>query len=685
MPDSNPLLQNWDLPPWSSVRAEHLVPAITSILASNRQVISDIVVSQAETPNWDDLVLAVDEIDARLADAISIIDVLTVVKNHDNDWQSAVTACSTSVEEYRAWKMAHRELFNAYQNLEQSSIARSFDAPRQAALAKILREFQLSGIELPVEGQQELTELNGRIRQLEEQFLNNLENDSARWHKPIDDITLLGGLPAALQQRFAQLAEAAGHGGWLIPLDLNTHQQIMMYAHNRALREEHFLAYFTRASDQGPHSGQYNNAPVLETLLALRHRKARLLGFANFAELIQASVSDGSTAQVKAFIEQHIAASKPARISDTDAVKAFAVERGILEVQGWDQEYLVEQLREHHFGDALKELRSYLPLDGTLRRLCLFSERMFGVEIVELREFERWHEHLRLFEVRENGQTLGYLYLDPFKVNKSLDFASTFTLRNRRITAEGRPVLPIALMSCNFTLPAEDQPCLLEHLDLRVLFHEFGHCLQHILTRSPHHVLSGITQLPRPTAEFAGQLFEGWCQSREFLLWLGAHHATGERLSETRVDAVLAALQTQASRQTAIQLTLALLDFELHATHGDGRNVEQVFQDVQKEIPQLKLPGTARLANGFDYVVTGYEAMVYAYLWSGVLATEVFKRFEQDWVFNPKTGREFREIFFSPGDAQSLLSKVQAFLGHPADALFARPTPTETNRSVEID
>jgi oligopeptidase A len=679
MPDFNPLLHPWDLPPFSRVRAEHVVPAITAIIATNRQNLSDIVATQMHTPNWDDLVIAVDATDARLEEAISLIDVLSMVKTDDAAWLLAANACNTIVEEYKAWKKVHQGLFRAYQKLENSPIARNFDGARQAALAKILREFRLCGIELPLERQQQLARVNGQISPLQGQFLDNLEKDSAQWHKRVDDISLLEGLPSTLQQHFAQLAKAAGHDGWLIPLDFNTHQQIMMYAHNRALREECFLAYFTRASDQAPHSGLHDNAPLLETLLTLRQQKARLLGFDNFAQLRQASLPGGSTAQIKAFLERQIELSKPARLKDTEALDAFARERGISEVQGWDQEYLVEQLREQRFGNALKDLRNYLPLEGTLRRLCLFSERMFGVTIVEQREFERWHNHVRLFEISEQGQILGHLYLDPFKRSNGLDFASTFTLRNRRITAEGRPVLPIALMSCNFTPPAENQPYLLAHLDLRVLFHEFGHCLQQILTRSPHHGLSGISQLARSTAEFAGQLFEGWCQSREFLLWLGAHHSTGVRLSESQVDAVLAALQTQASRQTAIQLTFALLDFELHTRHGDGRDVAQVFEEVQRRIPQLKLPPSCRLANGFDYMVTGYQAMVYAYLWSGVLATEVFKRFEEDWVFNPETGREFRETFFSPGDAQSLLTAVQAFLGHPVDALFTPPPAADAD------
>jgi oligopeptidase A len=246
-----------------------------------------------------------------------------------------------------------------------------------------------------------------------------------------------------------------------------------------------------------------------------------------------------------------------------------------------------------------------------------------------------------------------------------MDFAGTVTLRNRHMSAEGRPTLPIALLSGNFPAETAGHPCLLDHYALRVLFHEFGHCLQHILTRSPHYNLSGISQLNRASAEFAGQVFEQWCLSREFLLWLAAHHQSGERLTEKRVDAALTALQTQTSRATAILLMSALLDLELHASHGDGRDVQQVFDAVQRELPYLQLPAYCRFVNGFDYLVTGYEASVYAYKWSGILATEAFKRFQQEGVFNPQTGRAFREAFFSPGDSRSLLNALEEFLGRP--------------------
>lgn len=676
MPDTNPLLQHWHLPPWSAVRAEHLVPAIEKIVANNRQAISDILATQSVVPTWDDLVLAVDETDARLEEAMAVIRPLGRVKHEGDAWSAASAACNAIVAQYRTEKMSNVALFRAYRALAQSPVAALFDPSRKAVLNKILGRFRLSGIDLPAGKQQELARLDLDIGALEGLYLDQLRDANAAWNKRIDDIQQLAGLSQAALDRLALNAQLAGHDGWLLLLDDDTYRLIMTYAEDRGLREEYFLAYVTRASDQGPHAGLFDNGPVLELLLAQRHRKALLLGFNNYAQLSLTDRMADSTAQVSQFLRRQIALATPTFEQETRELQSFAMTLGIANVQVWDQDFLAEKLRRHEQGSALRNLRAYFPLDGTLRRLCLFCERMFGIQIVEQKDFDRWHDTVRLFEVREHAQLIGHIYLDPFHRKEAPDFAWTATCRNRRMDAEGQETQPIAILHGNFSQGVADQPVLLAHRDLRVLFHEFGHCLQHVLTRSPHYILSGVSELGRDTAEFAGQFFELWCQSREFLLWLAAHHETGERLTEARVDAALASIQAHNSWPTTQLLMSALFDFQLHFGQGDERSPLQVFDDVQRAFPHLNLPSYCRYATSFDYLVTGYEASVYAYKWSGVLATQAFKRFEKEWVFNAATGKAFRETVFAPGDSRSLMLSLEAFLERPlAPDLF----PTTIN------
>ncbi|WP_447756670.1 M3 family metallopeptidase [Pseudomonas moraviensis] len=669
MPDTNPLLQQWQLPPWSAVRAEHLLPAVERIVADNLLIIENVIATQVDHPNWDDVVIAIDEADARLAETMAVIEFLTVIRSKDPDWIQQSALSSAVAEQFLGAKARNPALSQTFQRLAGSSIAASFSDSRKASLAKILREFHMAGAGLANAQSEKLGQLNTEIALMQKLFMSNLKAASAAWSKHIADITLLAGLRPDVQEHLAANARQAGLTGWRLTLEQNTHQQIMTFAQNRALREECYKAYCTRASNHGPDAEHFDNEPVLMVLLFLRHEKARTLGFDNFAQLRLHDRMATDTSQVGAFLRRQIAVNAASLAEETKELQTFAQEQGIEQVEPWDHDFLAEQLRRQRADGALDDLRQYFPLNTVLRSLCRFSEHLLGIRISEDTQRDRFDDDVRLFEVSEHGQPIGYVYIDLFRREAGNDFAWSGVLRNRRVNAEGRPALPIASLHSNFTAAAAGHENLLSHQDLRVLLHEFGHCLHHVLTRSPHYNLSGISQLSRDAAEFIGQLFEHWAQSAEFLRWLGIHHQTAERLSETRIKVALSALGAQRSRETAILLMGALFDLELHS--GDGRSIQQVFDDVQREFAHLPIPADCRFANSFDFLATGYEASVHAYKWSGVLASEAFKRFEREGVFNPRTGRDLRETLLS-GDMKSLPEALQAFLGQPINPeLFA--------------
>lgn len=669
MPDTNPLLQQWQLPPWSAVRAEHLLPAVERIVADNLLIIENVIATQVDHPNWDDVVIAIDEADARLAETMAVIEFLTVIRSKDPDWVQQSALSSAVAEQFLGAKARNPALSQTFQRLAGSSIAASFSDSRKASLAKILRGFHMAGAGLANAQSEKLGQLNTEIALMQKLFMSNLKAASAAWSKHIADITLLAGLRPDVQEHLAANARQAGLTGWRLTLEQNTHQQIMTFAQNRALREECYKAYCTRASNHGPDAEHFDNEPVLMVLLFLRHEKARTLGFDNFAQLRLHDRMATDTSQVGAFLRRQIALNAASLAEETKELQTFAQKQGIEQVEPWDHDFLAEQLRRQRADGALDDLRQYFPLNTVLRSLCRFSEHLLGIRISEDTQRDRFDENVRLFEVSEHGQPIGYVYIDLFRREAGNDFAWSGVLRNRRVNAEGRPALPIASLHSNFTAAAAGHENLLSHQDLRVLLHEFGHCLHHVLTRSPHYNLSGISQLSRDAAEFIGQLLEHWAQSAEFLRWLGIHHKTAERLSETRIKVALSALGAQRSRETAILLMGALFDLELHS--GDGRSIQQVFDDVQREFAHLPIPADCRFANSFDFLATGYEASVYAYKWSGVLASEAFKRFEREGVFNPRTGRDLRETLLS-GDMKSLPEALQAFLGQPINPeLFA--------------
>lgn len=369
-----------------------------------------------------------------------------------------------------------------------------------------------------------------------------------------------------------------------------------------------------------------------------------------------------------------LALHQSAFAKDTEQLKAFARLHGFSELQPWDYPFLTEKLRQQAAGTSRHALSAWFPLASTFAQLLLIATELFGVDFIERQDVATWHPEVRLFEVREWDQLIGYLYFDPFDDANRNGYPNTTTLRNRSITAEGRPRHPIAILHGWLPRGSGDQPAVLDHLQLRILFHEFGHCLHHLLTRAEYREISGITDLSRDTSEFAGMLLEQWCFSKPCLVRVSKHYQTGAAMPEKVADQLLTFANTQASWETALLLRNALFDMELHRTHGDGRSVQQVFDQVNAHTGHLPSFANERWPNGLDYMVTGYAARIYAYSWSKEWALSVFERFKRDGLFNPATGRALRETVFGPGDSRPLSESIAAFIGpSPINAPAAKP------------
>ncbi|MCD9118181.1 M3 family metallopeptidase [Pseudomonas bijieensis] len=657
--DDNPLLQAHDLPPFSQIQARHFSPALDRILAESRDQVADIIKTQTPFPTWDDLVLAMDEIHARLKGFDYVLKRLTLTRTGDA-WTQASLDCSERLHDYQRSLKQHPELFQLFQRLANSPIARHFTPARKRTLEKILRQFRQNG--LAHTAQADLKDLQLRIQGAQSLFLEHLHEANKAWSKTFDDEAQLSGLPPSFKQRMVDQAREAGHEGWLLTLNEESFRIVTRYADDHLLRKQMYVAFSTRASDQGPHAGAFDNGEVLAQLLRDRHQQATLLGYSNYAQMAIEPEQAKSPEQVLAFLQTQLAQRHSAFVRDTKQLQAFATTQGFRRLQPWDYQYLAEQLRRQTTGVSEQAASAWFELESTFAQLLLIARDLFGVNIVERQDVATWHTDVRLFEIRERDETLGYLYFDPFEDAHQDGFPNTTTLRNRRITAEGRPRHPIAALHGWLPRGSGASPVLLDHRQLRILFHEFGHCLHHILTRAEYRVVSGISELSRDTAEFAGVLFEQWCFSKPCLIRVSKHHQTGAPLPDNIADQLLVYLHTQTSWDSASFLRDALFDVELHRSHGDGRTAQQVFAQVSAQVGHLPMSANERWPNGLDYMVTGYGAGIYAYAWAKELAKTVFQRFERDGLFNRETGRALRETIFGPSDSRPLSESISAFL-----------------------
>ncbi|MCJ7799753.1 MAG: M3 family metallopeptidase, partial [Polaromonas sp.] len=418
MSATNPLLQAFDLPPYSAIRPEHVEPAIDALLAESRAAVAQLLASQNGTPTWDGLVLALDELGDRLSRAWSPVSHLNAVCNNA-ELRQAYEACLPKLSAYSTELGQNRQLFDAYQALSNSPAAAGFDVAQTTILEHALRDFRLSGIDLPAAEQQRFGVIQSQLSELGSRFSNQLLDATQAWSKQVSDEAALAGLTDSAKAQMQQAAVAKGLDGWLISLEFPSYYAVMTYADDRALREEVYAAYCTRASDQGPNAGQHDNGPVMIEILDLRQELAQLLGFANYAELSLATKMADSSEQVLSFLRDLAARGKPFAVQDLQELQAFAAEQGCSELQSWDVGYYSEKLREQRYSISQEILRTYFPIDKVLGGLFAIVQNLYGIDINELQDFDAWHPDVRLFQISENGQPVGRFFFDLYaRANK---------------------------------------------------------------------------------------------------------------------------------------------------------------------------------------------------------------------------------------------------------------------------
>ena len=663
MTAANPLLQDFDLPPYSQIKPEHVEPAVEQILADSRVAIAELLKTQQASPSWDGLVLALDELNARLGRAWGPVSHLNAVCNNA-ELRAAYEACLPKLSEYWTEMGQNKPLFEAYDALAKSPAAAGFDVAQQTILDHALRDFRLSGIDLPAEQQKRYGEIQMKLSELASRFSNQLLDATQAWTKHITDETALAGLTDSAKAQMAQAAQAKELDGWLITLEFPSYYAVMTYADDRALREEVYTAYCTRASDQGPNAGQHDNGPVMAEILDLRQELARLLGFAHYSELSLASKMAESTEQVLHFLRDLAVRSKPFAEQDLAELKAFAAEQGVQDLASWDVGYFSEKLRQQRYSISQEEVRAWFPIDKVLSGLFAIVQKLYGIEIQELHDFDTWHPDVRLFEIRENGAHVGRFFFDLYARANPRGGAWMDGARDKRRAADGSLVSPVANLVCNFTPAVGGKPALLTHDEVTTLFHEFGHGLHHLLTRVEHAGASGINGVAWDAVELPSQFMENWCWEPEGLALISGHYETGEALPQALLDKMLAAKNFQSGLMMVRQLEFSLFDFELHATHGDGRSVLQVLEGIRDEVAVVRPPAFNRFANSFAHIFAGgYAAGYYSYKWAEVLSADAFSRFEEEGVLNPATGRAFREAILARGGSQEPMVLFVDFRG----------------------
>lgn len=661
----NPLIHLTDLPPFSEIRPEHVVPAIEQILAENRLAIEQLLNSNSVF-SWDNLVVPLEDMEDRLSRAWSPVSHMNAVVNND-DLREAYNACLPKLSEYATELGQNQALYAAYKSLTENGDYENLNVAQRKAIDNALRDFRLSGVDLPNDDKARYMEIQQELSRLTSRFGENVLDATQAWNKLIDEEARLAGLPASAKAMARQTAESKDMQGWLLTLEFPSYFAVMNYADDRALREEMYQAYATRASDQGPHAGQWDNSEIMEQILALRHELAQILGFSSYAERSLATKMAPSIDKVMAFLRDLADRSLGMAQEELEELRQYASEHLALEtIEPWDISYASEKLRQHRYAISQEDLKPYFPEPHVVSGLFAVVKQLYGLEIIELQGIDTWHENVRVFEIRDRkGETRGQFFLDLYARPNKRGGAWMDVCISRRATGTGIQI-PVAYLTCNFSPPVGDDPALFTHNEVITLFHEFGHGLHHMLTQVDNLAVSGISGVPWDAVELPSQFLENWCWEREAVDLIAQHYQTRKPIPDVLYEKMIAAKNFQSGMQMVRQLEFALFDFRIHAEYSpeQGARIQEILHEVRAEVAVVKPPAYHRFQHGFSHIFAGgYAAGYYSYKWAEVLSSDAFSKFEETGIFNQQTGLEFLEAILEQGGARDPMDLFIEFRG----------------------
>lgn len=659
---NNPLLIDNSLPHFSKIKPDHIESAIDERLKKCRQAI-DAALSSEGTLSWDSLVAPIQVADDDLNNTWSPISHLNSVVNTD-ELREAYTAALAKLTAYGTEVGQNVELYKAYKKLDESEGFAALNQAQRKTIENELRDFTLSGVSLEEDKKQVFAGIKQRLSELTTDFANNVLDATQAWTKHIIERDNLAGIPDTTLAMFEQTAKQKDLKGYVIGLDIPSYLAVMMFADDRLLREEVYRAYATRASADSETSKDKDNTALIEEILEMRQQQAKLLDFNNYAELSLAKKMAESTQAVEEFLIELTEKSKLSAVNELTEIHEFAKSYGFTEtLEVWDLSYFSEKLKQQTFSISDEELRPYFPADKVVSGLFEIAKKLFGIDVMPA-SADVWHDDVKFFNIEKDSEVIASFYLDMFAREKKRGGAWMADCRVRYLKSKQELQLPVAFLVCNFAPAIGDQPALMTHQEVVTLFHEFGHGLHHMLTKIDVAGVSGINGVAWDAVELPSQFLENWCWDKDALKIISGHFETDAPLPEALLNNLLAAKNFQSAMQMLRQIELSLFDFRLHKNENSTESVQSILDAVRREVSVMPPPAFNKFQNSFTHVFAGgYAAGYFSYKWAEVLSSDAFSKFEEDGIFNEKTGRKFLESILQRGGSEDAMTLFERFRG----------------------
>jgi oligopeptidase A len=665
---SNPLLDFRGLPRFDAIRPAHVTPAVDVLLARARDAVER-VATDAQQATWDRVVEPLANTLDHLDRAWGAVRHLNAVVNAP-ELRDAYNANQPKLVAFFT-DMAHDlRLFAKYRALRDAPAFASLEPAQRKLIDNELRDFRLGGAELADDRKARLKALHEELADLSTRFEEHLLDATNASVLYVDREAALAGVPADVVAEARAAAQADGKPGWKLTLRMPCYLPVMQYAHSRPLRRRMHEAYATRASDLGANP-QWDNGPVIDRILVLRHEMAMLLGYRNYAEVSLVPKMAQTPAEVAAFLRDLAGRARPFAKKDYADLASFAREKlGIAHLAPWDLAFATERLKAERYAFSEQEVRQYFPEDEVLAGLFRVTETIYGVHVREA-SAPTWHPAVRFFDITDRSGTLvGQFYFDLYAREGKQGGAWMDDAINRRRTGASLQH-PVAYLTCNLSAPVNGKPATFTHDEVITIFHEFGHGLHQLLTRVDTAGISGIQGVEWDAVELPSQFMENFCWEREVLAHMTRHIDTGEPLPRRLFDKMLAAKNFQSGMATVRQLESGLFDMRLHAefdpvTRTPWPSPEALLRAVRQEVAVVPRAAYDRFMQAFSHIFAGgYAAGYYSYKWAEVLSADAYSLFEEQGVLSPAAGARFRDEVLARGGSRPALESFVAFRGRP--------------------
>ena len=677
----NPLLIGKGLPPFEEIKVEHVEPGIRQLIEVLKEEMRSLEKSldDGNKVSWASLMKPMTAIAERLSWSWGILGHLMGVKNSP-ELRAAYESVQPALVQFSNAISQSQSVYKGLKQLREGEQWENLSPAQKRIVEAELRDAELSGVGLTGKTKETFNEIQQSLAELSTQFSNHVLDATKAFSLTLTEKEETAGLPPSLLSLSAQAARETGEekataeeGSWRITLDMPSYVPFLRHSQRRDLREKLYRAFITRASE-----GDLNNKPLIEKILELRQQQAEILGFENYAELSLARKMAPSVAAVESLMEELRSASYDAAKEELEEIKAFAQQHSdeAVEIKQWDVPFWTERMREEKFDLNDEALRPYFPLPRVLEGLFGLAERLFGIKISAADgEAPLWHPDVRYFQVSnaEDESIVAHFYLDPYSrpaEKRGGAWMDECIVRAKESTDTDKVRLPVAYLICNQSPPVDGKPSLMTFSEVETLFHEFGHGLQHMLTRVDYSGAAGINNVEWDAVELPSQFMENWCYDRDTLFGMAKHYESGEPLPEADYQKLLAARHFMTGNAILRQVNFGWLDIALHAEYEPGgeESVWEMRDRLTEKTTILKpLPEDAFLCSFGHIFSGGYAAGYYSYFWAEVLSADAFSAFEEVGLENVESittiGRKFRETVLALGGSQHPMEVFKSFRG----------------------